>query len=307
MISGTNNALPWLFISVVIAQHKIFVCSWNKLVLYSKKHYTAHPISLHSSTRDHDNHILVDESNNSYLSNRRRLVMNSFALLQLLSPLNAMAEEESTSVPFQSNAFRLREYTNSITASRDTNISPSEAYDTIASLIPPTAPSTSKRALDLGAGAGVSTQFIFEKGYQTIDAVDWSREAWDRFVPASETSVKFHEMDADTFRSEIWRHHSLGGYDLIVFNFAINEFKAVSYAKEMLSTSKESVLIAPINQQTDYWLKQSFRIYDCHGTLIRDVGDVIDAWNVQFQPDVSEDTCQGIWCPPYNGFKKKRK
>lgn len=33
--------------------------------------------------------------------------------------------------------------------------------------------------------------------------------------------------------------------------------------------------------------------------------DDVGAWNVQFQPDVTQDTCQGIWCPQYNGFKKK--
>ena len=38
------------------------------------------------------------------------------------------------------------------------------------------------RALDLGAGAGVSTQLLWLNGFRSIEAVDPSRVAWDENV-----------------------------------------------------------------------------------------------------------------------------
>ena len=152
----------------------------------------------------------------------------------------------------------------------------------------------------------MSTQFLWNLGYRTIDAVDWSGDAWDRFVindPTSRcpSSVKFYELDDERFRT-LWRDQKLDKYDTIVFNFAVNDSKAKSFANELL-LDENSILLAPVNTQEDYWLKQAYKCYDKKGNLLWQATDV-GAWSVQFQPDVTQDTCQGIWCAPFNGFKK---
>lgn len=83
------------------------------------------------------------------------------------------------------SAYGKEEYTNSITASKDTNISPKEVYDSIQGsyLQYPLEQLRAKglnreaRAWDVGAGAGVSTQTLYNMGYKFIDAVDWSDTA----------------------------------------------------------------------------------------------------------------------------------
>ena len=243
-------------------------------------------------------------------------------------------------IDFRSSGFSKQEYTNSFTASRDTNISPKEAYDTISSEYiskQPIEDALSQNrvptALDLGAGAGVSTQLLFDMGYKDIDAVDWSADAWRKFVEEdydentvgdTRGGVRFWEMDDESFL-ERWRDFNYlnngqvlsslkqqnrkqvpasGKYDAIVYNFAVNESKAKSMASELLTDTGK--LLAPVNVQNDYWLKQTYQVYDKTGTLLWQAGD-IGAWSVQFQPDVTQDTCQGIWCAPFNGFQKQRK
>jgi hypothetical protein len=83
------------------------------------------------------------------------------------------------------NAYGKEEYTNSITASRDTNISPKEVYDSIQSnyvkypleQLKAKGLTREARAWDVGAGAGVSTQTLYNMGYTNIEAVDWSDTA----------------------------------------------------------------------------------------------------------------------------------
>jgi len=91
---------------------------------------------------------------------------------------------------------------------------------------------------------------------------------------------------------------------LLKLNFVhIDFFLGANYAKEMLQPDVGR-LLAPVNSQTDYWLKQCFKVYDAYGNVLWSADD-IGAWSVQFQPDVTQDTCQGIWCSSYNGFQKK--
>ena len=98
------------------------------------------------------------------------------------------------------------ELSNSIIASRDTNVSPREIYDNLRSLQPikpqsilgPSAPIRAGRALDLGAGAGVSTQILWDAGWGEVVAVDASRLAWDRYAAEKElpTGISFmHASD----------------------------------------------------------------------------------------------------------------
>lgn len=94
------------------------------------------------------------------------------------------------------------EYTNSITASRDTNVSPQEAYDSILKYLPPVSKNAAetKVALDVGAGAGLSTSYLFhDLGYREIDAIDWSGDAWRSNVQETPASVRFFELDDDSF------------------------------------------------------------------------------------------------------------
>ena len=71
--------------------------------------------------------------------------------------------------PFRSAAYSLKEYTNSIVASRDTNVSPLEVYETLLQKLKPSSKQeTTLRALDVGAGAGVSTQVLWDMGYRDM-------------------------------------------------------------------------------------------------------------------------------------------
>ncbi len=147
-------------------------------------------------------------------------------------------------------------------------------------------------------------------GYRSIEAVDWSSKAWDENVDETllPKGVNFHPVDDETFLEEYRNQKNAVDknsllFDVIVFNFAVNDTKARSYAKTLLQP--DGRLLAPVNVQSDYWLKQAFKVYDSQGDVLWTAND-IGAWSVQFQPDVTQDTCQGIWCAPYNDFKKKR-
>jgi hypothetical protein len=212
--------------------------------------------------------------------------------------------------PFLSAAYHKSEYTNSIFASRDTNISPLEVYDTLRARLTirnNTTGAKAARALDLGAGAGVSTQVVYEElECVNIDAVDWSGEAWrinvieNGFCPPS---VHFYQLDDESFVQE-WATTGLDKYDIIAFNFAVNRDKALFFCQNLLK--QDGLLLAPINSQNDYWLKQTYQLLDSKGETQWSAIDV-GAWAVQFQPDVTQSTCQGIWCSPYNGFQKVRR
>lgn len=197
---------------------------------------------------------------------------------------------------FQTKAYGRQEYTNSITASRDTNLSPAEAYDIIRERIPPAATDSAK-ALDLGAGAGLSTAVLYrEKSYKNIDAVDWSSLAWEGSVSQTPESVRFFELDDERFLAK-----TTDRYDAIVYNFAINPAKAILVAKRFLTDS--GILLAPVNDKVDYWYKQSYLLIDHDGRVVWKSDPEVGAWSVQFQPDVTSSTCTGPWCGGFNGFR----
>jgi SAM-dependent methyltransferase len=218
-------------------------------------------------------------------------------------PVAARSEDEKN---FVSAAFPKKEYTNSIVASRDTNVSPLEVYDTIRSRLRENSNKEKARALDVGAGAGVSTQVMYEQlGYQNIDALDWSGDAWEENVVVNgyqPSTVHFYALDDERFL-ELWKKQKLPKYDIIAFNFAVNRDKALCFCQQLLKP--DGLLLAPINTQQDYWLKQTYQLLDSEGRVAWSANDV-GAWSVQFQPDVTAETCQGIWCAPFNGFQKLR-
>ncbi|GMI49071.1 hypothetical protein TrCOL_g3729 [Triparma columacea] len=247
------------------------------------------------------------------------MVINVCVLRQLD---NALAEDtaqpntqpKTSHSSFHSSGYTLRENTNSFTASRDTNISPGEAYDVInhpqirAAASPPPSSTLPPRALDVGCGAGVSTEFLWNMGFRDIDAIDWSGEAWRRFVVEGgreSECVRFTETDDESFVEALEESGlSSVGYDVIVYNFAVNERKARSMLKYLRASNPSSRLLAPVNTQPDYWQKQSYLLLDRSGSVTWSAADV-GAWSVQFQPDVTQGTCSGYWCAPFNGFKKK--
>lgn len=209
---------------------------------------------------------------------------------------------------FQTAAYGRQEYTNSITASRDTNLSPAEAYDVIRQRIPP-ATSTAARAVDVGAGAGLSTAILYqEKGYRNIAAVDWSQTAWEEYVTQQPESVQFFEMDDTTFFRQLATTNDNGDndddskFDCIVYNFAVNADKAVSIARQFLK-QETGLLLAPCNDRVDYWYKQTYVLLNQKGQVMWQSADSVGAWSVQFQPDVTSRTCTGIWCGNFNGFR----
>jgi SAM-dependent methyltransferase len=221
------------------------------------------------------------------------------------------------------------EYTNSITASRDTNVSPQEAYDSILHYIPPAGGTTAtnspepkdpqslfpssappiKRALDVGAGAGLSTSYLYNQlGYEYIDGVDWSGDAWRANVVQCPTTVQFYEMDDDTFFTLPQPYdHPKKKYDIICYNFAINPSKAVQVAQHHLTDT--GILFAPINEKPEYWYKQTYYTLNAQGQVLQKSTPDVGAWSIQFQPDVTSESCTGIWCGTTNGFleQKKRK
>lgn len=217
---------------------------------------------------------------------------------------------------FVSAAYGREEYTNSIVASRDTNISPAEAYDVIRQHIPLASDlrwgDRNLRAADLGAGAGLSTTILYaEKGYHNIAAVDWSRVAWDASVVQQQSqrqSVLFYEMDDDSFFSSLptkVHNNEEQLFDVIVYNFAINKDKAIRVARSFLSV--DGLLLAPCNDRNDYWYKQSYILFDQTGSATWTSDAYLDAWSIQFQPDVTSPNCTGIWCGNFNGFFDKQK
>lgn len=289
----------------------------------------------------HDNNIkalrlmMSTHNNNQSISgsikndnNSRRLFVHQIiaaSAASTLMPLPAKSQQDNsvgtvdTTIasprPFHSAAYGQEEYTNSIVASRDTNISPKEVYDTIASDFLTEAlneaikakqqgksnlngDDSGPRALDVGAGAGVSTEVLYNLGYHRIDALDWSGSAWEKYVIEDPNgycppSVKFYELDDERYLDK-WRatYPSKGDddglFDVIVFNFAVNENKAALFAKELLN-KHHGRLLAPINTNQDYWLKQNYKVMNSSGDTLWSAVDV-GAWSVQFQPDVTQDT-----------------
>lgn len=218
---------------------------------------------------------------------------------------------ETTTTSSASNKFQTKaraEYTNSITASRDTNVSPQEAYDSILKYLPP-ASNDAQRALDVGAGAGLSTSYIYNKlGYKNIDGVDWSGSAWRTNVEQSPETVRFYEMDDDSFFAMLLRRdddNAKTKYDIICYNFAVNPSKAVTVAQQYLTDT--GVLFAPINDKPEYWYKQTYYTINAQGQVIQKSDADVGAWSVQFQPDVTSESCIGIWCGNANGFFEKRR
>ena len=234
------------------------------------------------------------------------MIQNIVVSSSLIPQVALSEDDESIERPFKSAAFPKTELTNSIVASRDTNISPLEVYETLRSRLRRNGNGKDSRALDVGAGAGVSTQVFYEQlGYSNIDAVDWSGTAWQLNVVEAgycPPTVHFYELDDERF-VKTWREKELPKYDIIAFNFGVNRDKAFYFCKNLLKP--DGLLLAPINTQKDYWLKQTYQLLDGQGEVVWSANDV-GAWAVQFQPDVTADTCQGIWCAPFNGFVKQR-
>lgn len=154
-------------------------------------------------------------------------------------------------------------------------------------------------ALDLGAGAGLSTSLLYNLGYTDIDAVDWSRDAWDANVLQVPDSVRFSQASDDAFFAQ----HPQSRYEVIVYNFAVNPDKALWVARKYLSPSGGR-LLAPVNDKADFWYKQSYWVLNSNGDILYKSRAEVGAWSVQFQPDVTSDTCTGIWCGSMNGFLK---
>jgi len=192
-----------------------------------------------------------------------------------------------------SAALEAAEYSNSVVASRDTNVSPREVYDTIRDMCRP--PDGATRALDLGAGAGASTQTLLDLGWRDVVAVDPSRAAWDRFVGKSAPGgVRFEQTSDDGF-FEIWsRDAQRARFDLVVINYAINPGKAQFFARNLLSPRGK--LLAPVNCQPDYWFEQRYELLDASARVEWERA-AVGSWAVLFQPDFTASSCSGQWCP----------
>jgi len=77
-------------------------------------------------------------------------------------------------------------------------------------------------------------------------------------------------------------------FDAVVVNFAINPKKGEELSRKLLKPNGR--LLAPVNNIPDYWFEQNFLLYDCKGRVLSKNVDFL------FQPDVTDGSCQGIWC-----------
>ena len=233
------------------------------------------------------------------------------AALLLLHPLEAPpahaascdASRDAPSNAFRSAAFDKPNYSSAIVASRDTNVSPREAYDIIADRAVLPKGLACARALDLGAGAGVSTQLLWLNGFRSIEAVDPSRVAWDDNVEqdgsvALPAGVSFEQATDDSFLARRAQDPASAAFDMVVVNYAINADKAAEFARLLLTA--EGQLLAPVNVQRDYWFAQEYRLMNRRGDVLWR-RDKVGSWDVTFQPDFTQPSCQGQWCPQFRG------
>ena len=132
-------------------------------------------------------------------------------------------------------------------------------------------------ALDIGCGAGVSTELLWGMGYRDIDAVDWSGEAWSKFVIDEGTTnenIRFKETDDESFVEGEGEGRT---YDVIVYNFAVNYEKAKDMLRYLNADNPNARLLAPVNTQRDYWMKQKYVLLDREGRVAWTASEV-GAW-----------------------------
>ena len=227
----------------------------------------------------------------------RRAVVATAMTLGLAQREWHHAAARAAQPPAVSRALSVAEFTNAVIASRDTNVSPAEVYQTIrerCAVRDADARSGRTRALDLGAGAGASTQMLWDLGWREIVAVDPSRLAWDRFaVKPPPPTVTFVHASDDQYVGR-WRRERAEPFDVVVLNYAVNREKAATIARELLAPAGR--LLAPANVNADYWFEQEYVELDGSGAVVWRRPSV-GPWSVLFQPDFTSDTCQGQWCP----------
>ena len=169
----TNRRAVLLVITAYLLSSLLTVSSFE-LPSASPQHYSAS-----QTTNPVSGDAVNSKTNRNYI--QRRLFLSQLTLpLLLLEPSIASSiplesingETSSSSKPFHSTATGREEYTNSIIASRDTNISPREVYDTISSNYLKSVLEGIKgregRALDVGAGE----KMLFEIDVLEYDIVE---------------------------------------------------------------------------------------------------------------------------------------
>jgi len=126
--------------------------------------------------------------------------------------------------------------------SDDTNISSTEIYGMERKYLQPNGKSSRDmlKALDLGAGAGVSSGVLRHLGYSHVDAVDQSDQAWTYSGAQKLNGVKFHNKTAGEFMDGV----SKPQFDAVNVAFAIKRQKAMDYAHRALAPGGR--LLAPI-------------------------------------------------------------
>ena len=135
---------------------------------------------------------------------------------------------------------------------------------------------------------------------RNIVAVDPSRVAWDKYVGESTSAgggVVFYQNSDEGYVDGRKEGEPL--FDLVLVNFAINAEKALSLAQTLLTP--DGRLLAPVNQQRDYWFRQEYRQLDKTGKVLWSTASS-GGWQITFQPDFAEPSCQGQWCPQFRGM-----
>lgn len=237
------------------------------------------------------------------IASRREHLLLAAALSTraFLPAVIAPAPAAAYDAPGSSISRGVPELSNSIVASRDTNISPKEIYIQLRDekdLRPERngASDGDGRVLDLGAGAGVSTQALWDVGWRKVTAVDPSRLAWDRFANEKlPPNVEFYHASDEQFVAQ-WEEGQPQSekFNLVVLNYAVNHDKAVRFAKTLLKPGGH--LLAPTNAQNNYWFAQQYEYMNDAGSVLW-TKDTLGSYAVLFQPDFTNPACQGQWCP----------
>lgn len=189
--------------------------------------------------------------------------------------------------------------------SQDTNISASDIYDAQRQYLKPDGEKHGLRALDLGAGAGVSTSVLKQLGYEHIDSVDQSDTAWMQSGANKMKDVKFHKATADDFIAGI-KSKDGTQYDAVNVAYGLKDSKAIDYAERVLARGGKFLVPITTSEVVERPGKIATRWHlvtkDGSGNVHdKDLPDKpVGGGQMKFQPDITSFDIEPFRVKPQN-------